>query len=145
MITVYDKLCYYYNLTTGKELSDGNSGWTLRDDGDGVVYAIGDSAPSAETLNAIPDQTVADYLKNKRQNGKLLKLKAVENSFYDLCFQIFGDYEKRGFDELETRLLQLLTVDHDTAILLSVRLLAIDSNGKREGGLQWWDDAERHV
>jgi len=81
----------------------------------------------------------------ERQNNKPQALKAVENSFYELCNLIFGDYTKRGFDEIKVALENLLAVDPNTSVVLSVKLLGIDAEGKREGGLQWWDDAVRHV
>jgi len=78
------------------------------------------------------------------QAAKPEKLKVAENKFFDLCFAIFGDREKRGFDELNTAIEAMTTTDPNTATALAIRLLAVDAECKREGGNQWWDTAAYH-
>lgn len=78
-----------------------------------------------------------------RQAAKPDALKETENDFFDLCFVIFGDYEKRGFDEIETALETLKATDFNAATELSIKLLSIDAMGKRYNE-KWWDDAVRH-
>lgn len=72
------------------------------------------------------------------------KLKAAENKFFDLCFAIYGDRTKRGFDELNTAIEALTATDQNAATALAIRLLAVDAECKREGGNQWWDTAAYH-
>lgn len=72
------------------------------------------------------------------------KLKSAENKFFDLCFAIYGDRTKRGFDELNTAIEALTATDQNAATALAIRLLAVDAECKREGGNQWWDTAAYH-
>ena len=78
------------------------------------------------------------------QAAKPLALKQAENKFFDLCFAIFGDRTKRGFDELNTAIEAMTATDPSTATALAIRLLAVDAECKREGGNQWWDTAAYH-
>ena len=101
------------------------------------------------TLSIIDGVVVIDPVKvNSIQFGNQLaksdKLKAAENKFFDLCFAIFGDREKRGFDELNSAIETLTTTDPSTATALAIRLLAVDAECKREGGNQWCDTAAYH-
>ena len=79
-----------------------------------------------------------------RQNEKPDSLKSVENNFYDLCFALFGDFNKRGFNEIRVRISAIQSQNPMQAIDFALKLLAIDAEGKREGGDKWWDDAIRH-
>lgn len=78
------------------------------------------------------------------QSAKSAKLKAAENKFFDLCFVIFGDHTRRGFDELNAAIEVMTTTEQNTATALAIRLLAVDAECKREGGNQWWDAAAYH-
>ena len=80
----------------------------------------------------------------ERQAAKPDKLKAAENKFFDLCFAMLGDRQKRGFDEISAAIEAIATTDQETATALSLRLLAVDAECKREGGNQWWDTAAYH-
>ena len=79
-----------------------------------------------------------------RQAAKPDKLKAAENKFFDLCFAVFGDRTKRGFDELNVTIQTLAETDQSTASALALQLLAVDAECKREGGNTWWDTAAYH-
>jgi len=78
-----------------------------------------------------------------RQAAKPLALKTAENAFLSMCDQISGgtSHIKLGFAALEQLILQLPS---EQQILVSVRLLAIDAELKREGGNLWWDDCAWH-
>jgi hypothetical protein len=80
----------------------------------------------------------------ERQFNKSIELKTVENKFLLLCEQLCGSKTKLGFDILENKITELLATDPNTAIMLSVRLLSLDAEGKREGGLVWWNDIHWH-
>jgi len=90
------------------------------------------------------DADQAAIAEAERQAAKPAKLKSAENKFFDLCNAIFGNYEKRGFDELNTAIETLTTTDPSTATALAIRLLAVDAECKREGGNSWWDTAAYH-
>lgn len=79
-----------------------------------------------------------------RQQAKSLKLKQAENAFLLYCESLFGDKTKRGFTELNAVVEQLSLTNPEQAIPLAVKLLAIDAEAKREGGLVWWDDCAWH-
>ena len=101
------------------------------------------------TLSIIDGVVVIDPVKvNSIQFGNQLaksdKLKAAENKFFDLCFAIYGDRTKRGFDELNTAIEAMTATDQNAATALAIRLLAVDAECKREGGNQWWDTAAYH-
>lgn len=101
------------------------------------IAAIDEAEQSA--IIAQQEQDAIDY-----QLNKSLKLKTVENNFLLLCEQLLGSRNKASFDDLNTALTTLLSIDQGTAIVLSLKLLAIDAEAKREGGLNWWDTAEFH-
>jgi hypothetical protein len=94
-------------------------------------------------MDAVEAQAAADA-EAARQAAKPEALKTAENNFFGLCHAIFGDYQKRGFAELQAALDAILTTDPNTATVLSIKLLAIDAECKREGGLLWFDDAAIH-
>jgi hypothetical protein len=80
-----------------------------------------------------------------RRKHKPLKLKQVENKFLLLCDQLTGgqDKTKLGFDTLQMATEQIQDVS--TKIMVSLQLLAIDAEAKREGGLLWWDDCNWNI
>lgn len=51
---------------------------------------------------------------------------------------------KLSFDQINAIIEPLMVSDANTAIVLGMRLLSIDAEAKREGGLKWWDDCEYH-
>ena len=80
-----------------------------------------------------------------RQLAKPLALKRAENNFFLLSAALFqGSMEKRGFGDLGAAVEALTAADPQTGIVLAVKLLSVDAEAKREGGLQWWDDAQFH-
>jgi len=94
---------------------------------------------TSDELNAYRAKVEAE-----KQSQKPEELKAAENAFYDLCFQLFGDYTKRGFAEIRTKITEMQAVDPMGAVNVSLSLLAIDAEAKREGGNDWWDTAVKH-
>ena len=79
-----------------------------------------------------------------RQLNKPLALKKVENNFLLFCEMLTGSRNKLGFEEITTILNNMLVSDPNTAIVLSLKMLGINSEGLREGGNLWWDDAKYH-
>ena len=79
-----------------------------------------------------------------RQLNKPLALKKAENNYFYMCYALFGDMQKRGFAALTAKLDEMKSTDPQTAIVMSIQLLGIDAEAKREGGLEWWDDATYH-
>jgi len=75
---------------------------------------------------------------------KTQALKDTENAFFEVCFSIYGDYTKRGFDELSVTLEEMLVDDPMRAITLNLRLLSLDAIAKRYDA-RWWDTAARTV
>jgi len=96
----------------------------------------------AKSVEEIEQIKVADEV--EMQAAKSVELKALENEFYELCNQLFGDYGKRGFVEIRAKVEQLQATDPMLAVTMSLRLLAIDAEARREGGDKWWDTAIRH-
>lgn len=78
------------------------------------------------------------------QAAKSEALKVVENRFLSLCEQLTGSKTKASFGTLNTAIEGLMTNDAATATAVSLRLLAIDAEAKREGGLNWWDTCTWH-
>jgi hypothetical protein len=87
---------------------------------------------------------LTQLVESERQASKPLALKTAENNFFKLCFAIFQTMDKRGFSEISQTLEGMSSTDPQTAMVLSIKLLGIDAEAKREGGLQWWDDATWH-
>ena len=79
-----------------------------------------------------------------RQAAKPLVLRRVENNFLTFCDLLTGTttHTKLGFDVLEAVTPQAGEVLNQLEI--GERLLAIDAEGKREGGIKWWDDCVWH-
>jgi hypothetical protein len=71
-------------------------------------------------------------------------LKTVENNYILLCEQLVGSKIKLGFDQLNNIINELMTTDSQTATMITIKLLAIDAEAKREGGLKWWNDCTWH-
>jgi hypothetical protein len=90
------------------------------------------------------DELELDLIERTRQLSKSLTLKTVENQFLELCQTLTGEKVKKGFDELRTAINIMMETSETPAIKLGLMLLAIDAEGKREGGLQWWDDCVWH-
>jgi len=85
-------------------------------------------------------QAQLDY----EQTIKSDTLKIVENNFINYCEQLTNVKEKASFGTLNTLITTMLSTDPNTAMILSLNLLAIDAEAKREGGLSWWDDCSWH-
>jgi hypothetical protein len=80
-----------------------------------------------------------------RQAAKSDALKQTETAYLTVCQQLTGSRAKLGFAELEAIIGQLMATDKETAVALTLKLLTLDAAGKREGGLQWWDDIHDHA
>ena len=79
------------------------------------------------------------------QADKSDALKSAENNFFYLCAALFaGDMTKRGFAELTPVIESIMATNQAQGITLSLKLLAVDAEAKREGGLNWWDTATFH-
>lgn len=55
-----------------------------------------------------------------------------------------GTMTKLTFDQINSIIEGLMISDANAAIVASLKLLAIDAEAKREGGLKWWDTCEYH-
>ena len=78
-----------------------------------------------------------------KQASKSLKLKQAENNFFILCTSM-GLEGKPTFNEMNAGITSIQETDPDAAVVLSLKLLAVDAEAKREGGLEWWDTAAWH-
>ena len=78
-----------------------------------------------------------------RQAKKALVLKTAENAYLTMCDQLSGQtaHTKLGFGELKTI---IGTLPAEQQVLVTLNLLALDAELKREGGLMWWDDCAWH-
>jgi len=78
-----------------------------------------------------------------RQAAKPAALKNAENNFLSLCDLLTAatNHTKLGFGELNTI---ISTLPMEQQLTAGVKLLAVDAEAKREGGLQWWDDCVWH-
>jgi len=95
---------------------------------------------------AAADAEAAAQAEIDRQAAKPRALRKAENAFFELTYAIYGNMDKRGFDVLGATL-DAIAANPETAmqaIVLSLRLLAVDAQAKREGGNHWWDDAIYH-
>ena len=100
--------------------------------------------PTEEQLPSSKDTNI--WVENRRQLNKPLVLKIVENKFLMFCDLLTQgtNHTKLGFDQLGNILEVMLNSDPNRSIVLSVKLLAIDAEAKREGGNLWWDDCTWH-
>lgn len=80
----------------------------------------------------------------EKQSRKSKELKSLENAFILLCEQITGKKEKASMEVLQSTVETLGESDPMLAIRLSLKLLAVDSALKREGGNLWWDTCAFH-
>ncbi len=77
------------------------------------------------------------------QAAKPAALKAAENNFLSLCDLLTSStsHTKLGFAEINS-IIALLPQEQQ--VVIGIKLLAIDAEAKREGGLQWWDGCVWH-
>lgn len=101
--------------------------------------------PTEETLPTIEESNT--WVENERQLAKGLELKQTENNFLLICDQLTqtNTHTKLDFPTLNSLLDALLLIDANTAIVLSLKLLAIDAQGKTLAGLDWWSDCTWHA
>jgi len=78
-----------------------------------------------------------------RQLAKSLALRTAENRFLAMCDLLTNStsHAKLSFAQIET-IIKSLPLEQQP--LVSIELLAIDAELKREGGLLWWDDCVWH-
>lgn len=81
-----------------------------------------------------------DYI----QAVKPLALKQSENKFMDACEEITGQKVKLGFDELEAIIAPLQTNNPSLFMGLSIKMMAINQELIRAGGVKWWDTCVYH-
>ena len=76
--------------------------------------------------------------------AKSAALKNAENNFLSLCDLLTSStsHTKLGFTELYA-IIELLPQEQQ--VVIGVKLLAVDAEAKREGGLKWWDDCVWHT
>jgi len=79
-----------------------------------------------------------------RQLNKPVLHKTIENNFFKLCYVVFGNMDKRGFDEINAALELLKASNPLSALELGLKLSAVNQEGIREIGTHWWDDAVWH-
>lgn len=130
-------------------LGESDDLWTYVDEEQEAVDAEG-NVTTATVTNKYIRKNVSEMTsftklyplsEDERQAAKSLTLREVEQNFMNLCAQL-GSQEKLGFSEISAILDDM--EDRNAAIVLSLKLLAIDAEGKREGGLNWWDDCAVH-
>jgi len=112
----------------------------------GLFSTTNDPDPKLrENISQFPDAFILlhpkeDYI----QAVKTTTLKLAENKFMDVCESIIGQKVKLGFDEIQEIIEPMQTNNPEMFMGLSIKLLAIDSELKREGGVKWWDDCIYH-
>ena len=111
-------------------------------DGRTGTWQIVDRLTSEIEAEAAAAQAQAEI---DRQAAKSDALKHTETAYLTVCQQLTGSRAKLGFAELEAIIGQLMATDKETAVALTLKLLTLDAAGKREGGLQWWDDIYDHA
>ena len=112
------------------------------DDGAKTVRPMTEQELAAREETAV---LAAAQAEAARQLAKPLSLKRAENNFFLMCAALFqGDLSKRGFAELGAAVEAYAAADPQAGVVLAVKLLTVDAEAKREGGLQWWDDARFH-
>jgi hypothetical protein len=87
--------------------------------------------------------TVDLATESARQHQKSPALKKAENSYLTMCdtLSATNTHAKLGFDALKA---MITTLPMEQQILLSIQLLVLDAELKREGGNNWWDDCSWH-
>ena len=79
------------------------------------------------STNDLVEVTVFDVQEQIAAAGrKSPELQVAENNFFALCNALFGDYQKRGFDEIQAAIDALTGVDANAAVLMSLRFLAVE-------------------
>ncbi len=95
-----------------------------------IAYVIYDVQTLAEAEAALQD------LKSD-------ELKSAENGFFAIAGML-GLSGKPSFGEVTAALTALQATDVNAAVILSIQLLGVDAEAKREGGNEWWDTASIH-
>ena len=94
---------------------------------------------SQVSLSSFLPQTEAE-----RQSRKSEAAKDAENNFLLVCGSLTGSMDKLGFGDLRLLIADIKTTNFQAAADLSMSLLSIDSELKRECGEKWWDDCVWH-
>ena len=111
------------------------------DVGGDVAVESGELVTQAEYDALIATQAAASA--QAVQDAKSDSLKEAENNFFTLCATI-GLAGKPDFSTISAAIDTIKETDFATATELALKLLAIDAQAKREGGLDWWDSAAVH-
>lgn len=106
-------------------------------------YKNPDGSEMTQEQKAIVDAAEEAARQAEIQTAKPLVLKKAENAFLTMCDTLTGTntHTKLGFEEIKTIIFSLPT---EQQLVLSVQLLSIDAELKREGGNLWWDTCEWH-
>ena len=80
----------------------------------------------------------------EKQDTKPLVVKQAENKFILICEALTGVRTKAPMETLTALVEQMQETDPMGAITISLKLLALDSQLKRESGNLWWDTCVWH-
>ncbi|MFA6063944.1 MAG: hypothetical protein WC736_15255 [Gallionella sp.] len=152
----YDKCIKYYVRNTcvsfeavcSSEPDPQAQPWALMATDKGIQFIkwdatiLGTNQPSIAVIESL-DAAAKDWFIQRKQAAKPAELKQCENNFLLLCEQLTGKRDKVGFDTLRTIIEAMLQTDPQTAMVLSLKLLSIDAEGKRFSAT-WWDSCAWH-
>jgi hypothetical protein len=125
-----------------------NVNFTVRNDMDGngpYVDGWGYPGIAKPTLAQCPSDEESDaWAGMMAQREKTVVMKVVENRFLGMCDELTGgtNHVKLGFAELQG-IIELIP-DTNAVVMVTLQLLSIDAQAKREGGLLWWDGCAWH-
>ena len=129
-------------VTNGVEYAFGNHGGVMS-----FSYwntnSIGKPSPSAETL-ASDDDAVRRWVEEYPQTLKPFDVKAAENGFLLVCQSLTGSRTKLSFGDIRLLIEDMKATNFQAAADLSISLLSIDSELKRECGEKWWNSCVWH-
>jgi len=120
----------------------------LRDDSDGKGSYIDlwtYTNIAKPTIAQCPSDEVSDaWASMMAQYNKTMTMKVVDNKFLSMCDILTGgtNHAKLGFAELGV-IIEGMT-NQNEMVMVTLQLLTIDAQAKREGGLLWWDDCAWH-
>ena len=78
------------------------------------------------------------------QNDKPYELKQAENNFLTMCDLLTNTKEHKKITLSETYTLIDKLENLEVKLTTAIKLLAIDAEGKREGGELWWNTCKWH-
>ena len=96
------------------------------------------SVTQVDIVRVLP-QTIDEH-----QAAKSIEIKYCENTFMLICQQLTGTNIKCSFSDLKFILDDMSETNFAQCAVISLNLLSIDAELKREEGLLWWDDCAWH-